>query len=65
MQNVLNNLQEAIEKLFPSFSVNYLVVNAGKCNLLTSSKTAIDIHISDATVSNEKKQQTTRNKPKR
>ena len=34
--------------------MNYLVVNAGKCNLLTSSKTAIDIHISDATVSNEK-----------
>ena len=29
--------------------------NADKYHLLNSSKTAIDIHISDATVSNEKK----------
>ena len=54
MQTVQNNLQEAIEKLFQRFSANYLVVNLYNCHLLTSSKTAIDIHISDATVSNKK-----------
>ena len=50
MQTVLNNLKEAIEKLFQWFSANYFLVNANKCHLLTSSKTAT--YISDATVSN-------------
>ena len=52
---MLNNPQEAIEKLFKWFSMNYLVAKADKCHLLTSSKTAIDIHISDVTISNEKR----------
>ena len=34
--------------------MNYPVGNANKCHLLTYSETAIDIHTSDATVSNEK-----------
>ena len=54
VQTVLNNLQEAIEKLFLWFSANHLVANADKFHLLTASKIAIDIHISDAMVSNEK-----------
>ena len=44
IQTVLNKLQEAIEKLFQWFSANYLAANADKCNRLTISKTAIDIH---------------------
>ena len=55
MQTVLNNLQEAIEKLFQRLSANYLEVNFGNCHLLASSKTAMDIHISDATVSKKNK----------
>ena len=55
MQTVRNNLQEVIEKLLPWFSPNYLVANADKGHLLISSKTAIDINTSDATVSNEKR----------
>ena len=54
MQTALNNLPEAIQKVFQWLSVNYPVGNANKCHLLTYSKTAIDIHTSDATVSNEK-----------
>ena len=34
---------------------NYLAATVDKCHLLTSSKTAVDIHISDGTVSNEKR----------
>ena len=55
MQIMLNNLQEAMKKLFQWFSANYLVANADKCRLLTASKTASDIHISDVTVLNEKR----------
>ena len=55
LDTVLNNLQEATEKFFQWFSANYLVANADKCYLLTSSKTVIDTNILDATVSNEKR----------
>ena len=48
METVLKNLKE----LFHWSSANHFVVNANKCHLLTSSKIATDIHISDATVSN-------------
>ena len=34
MQTVLNNFQEAIEKLFQCFSANYLVVGVDKYHLL-------------------------------
>ena len=44
MQTVVNNLQEAIEKLFQWFPGNYLRANAEKCHLLTSSKTAVFIY---------------------
>ena len=34
---------------------NYLAATVDKCHLLTNSKTAVDIHISDGMVSNEKR----------
>ena len=54
IQTVLNNLHEAIE-LFELFSTNHPVANVDKCHLLTNSKTATDIHISYATILNEKR----------
>ena len=55
LQTVLNNVQEAIEKIFQWFSANYLVANAGNCHL-ASSETAVDTHISDPMISYEKKE---------
>ena len=55
IQAVLNNLREGLEKLFQWVSANYLVANADKCHLLTSPKTAVVIHVSDATVPNKKR----------
>ena len=46
MQTTLKNLREVLEKFFQWFSANYLVENADKCRLLTSSKTAIDTQMS-------------------
>ena len=37
IENMLDNLQGALEKMFLWFSANYLVANAGKCHFLTSS----------------------------
>ena len=54
-KNVLDNLQGALEKIFHWFSTNHLVVNAGKCHLLTSSKTPVDIHISNTETLNEER----------
>ena len=45
IENVLDNLQGALKKMFYWFSTNHLVANAGKCHLLTSSKTPINIYI--------------------
>ena len=45
LEKVLENLQGALEKLFQWFSENYLLANAEKCHLLTSSKTPQDITI--------------------
>ena len=39
IENVLDNLQGALEKIFHWFSTNPLVTHAGKYHLLTSSKT--------------------------
>ena len=47
IENVLENLQGALEKTIHWFSTNHLAANARKCHLLTSSKTPIDIHISN------------------
>ena len=55
IENVLDNLQGALEKMFHWFSTNYLVAHAGKCHLLTSSKTLIDVHISNINILNEEK----------
>ena len=55
IENVLDNLQGALEKMFHWFSTNNLVANAGKCHLLTSSKTPVDIHIYNTKVLNEKR----------
>ena len=55
IENVLDNLQEVLEKMFHWFSTNHLVANAGKSHLLTSSKMPVDIHISNTEILNEKK----------
>ena len=39
--------------MFHWFSANNLVANAGKCLLSTSSKTPVDIHISNTEILNE------------
>ena len=54
-ENVLNNLQGALQKVFHWFSTNHLVPNAGKCHLLTSSKTPVDIHVSNNVILIEEK----------
>ena len=55
VEYVLGNLQGALEKVFHWFSTNHLVANAGKYHLLTSSKTPVDIHISNTEILNEEK----------
>ena len=55
IKNVLDNLQGALEKMFHWFSTNNLVANAGKCHLLTSSNTPVDIHISNNEILNEER----------
>ena len=55
IEEVLENLQEALEQLFQWFSANHLVANAGKCHLLTSSKITKNIAISKLNVSSEQK----------
>ena len=57
VENVLSNLQGALEKIFNWFSTNHLVANAGKCPFLTSPKIPIDIHISSTVILNEEKVQ--------
>ena len=47
IENVLDNLQGTLEKMFHWFSTNDLVANAEKCYLLTSSKTPVDISIAE------------------
>ena len=41
IEEVLENLQGALEQLFEWFSANHLVANAGKCHLLSCSKITI------------------------
>ena len=41
--------------MFHWFSTNNLVANAGKCHLLTSSKTPVDIHIINTDILNEER----------
>ena len=53
INNVLDNLQGRLEKMFYWFPTNDLVAKTGKCHLLTSSKTPIDIHISNTEILNE------------
>ena len=55
VENVLDNLQGAFEKMFHWFSTNHLVANAGKCHLLTSSKTPVDVYISHTKILNEER----------
>ena len=45
--------------MFYWFSTNHLVANAGKRDLLTSSKTLTDIHISNTEILNEEQVQCT------
>ena len=55
IEEVLENLQGTLEQLFQWFSAKHLVANAGKCQLLTSSKITNNIAISNANVSSEQK----------
>ena len=55
IENVLDNLQGALEKMFHWFSTNHLVANAGKCHLLTNSKAPVNIHISNHEILNEER----------
>ena len=55
IEEMLENLQGALEQLFRWFSANRLVANAGKCHLLTSSKKTNNIAISNTKVSIEQK----------
>ena len=55
IKNVLENLPGVLEKMFHWFSTNNLVANTGKCHLLTSSKTPVDIHISNTEILNEER----------
>ena len=41
--------------MFYWISTNHLVANAGKCHLLISSKTPLDIHISNTEILNEER----------
>ena len=52
IEYLLTNLQGVSGKLFSWFSANYLVANAGKCHLLTSSNLAVDIRITNTKISN-------------
>ena len=55
IKSLLENLPGVLEKMFHWFSTNNLVANAGKCHLLTSSKTPVDIHISNTEILNEER----------
>ena len=55
IKNMLDNLQGALEKMFHWFSTNHLILNTEKCRLLTSWKTPVDIHISNAEILNVEK----------
>ena len=52
IEHVVTNLQGASEKLFSWFSANYLVGNAEKCHLLTSSNLPFNIRITNTKISN-------------
>ena len=52
-KNLLDNLQGTFENMFHWFSTNNLVANEGKFHLLTSSKTPVDIQISNTEILNE------------
>ena len=45
----------SIKKMLHWFSTNHLAANAGKCHLLTSSKTPVDTHISNSEILNEER----------
>ena len=53
IENVLD--KEHQKKMFHWFSINHLVAIAGKCHLLTISKTPVDIHIFNTEILNEEK----------
>ena len=55
IENVLDNLKGALERMFHWFSANHLVANAGKCHLLTSSTTPVNIHASNTEILNKKR----------
>ena len=52
---MLDNLPGALAKNLHWFSTNHLVANAGKCHVLTNSKTPVDIHISNTKILNEER----------
>ena len=55
IEEVLENLQGALEQLFQWFSANHLVEKAGKCDLLISPKITNNIAISNTNFSSKQK----------
>ena len=55
IENALDNLQAALEKMFHWFSTKHLIENSEEYHLLTSSKTHLDIHILNIEILNEEK----------
>ena len=55
IEEVLENLEGALEQFFQWFSANHLVENARKCDLLTSCKITNNIAISNTNFSSKQK----------
>ena len=55
MISVLGQLKGGIDKIFDWFKKKFLKGNAGKCHLITSSKTPVGIEVSNITIMSEEK----------
>ena len=55
MISVLGQLKGGIDKIFDWFKKNFLKGNADKCYLITSSKTPVEIKVSNITIMCEEK----------
>ena len=52
---VLGQLKGGIDKIFNWFKKNFLKGNAGKCHLITSSKTPVGTEVANITIMSEEK----------
>ena len=53
MISVPRHFKEGIDKIFDQFTKNTLKGNAAKCHLITSSKTSVEIEVSNITAISE------------